>query len=335
MKNWIEKTKSSISLRQKDAISGYLFVLPWIIGAIVFLIVPLVQSFYYSLCNVKVSPKGRKFIFAGIQNYTDIFRVDVYFVENIINYLFSILFSVPVIVVFALIMAMLLDGEFKGKGFFRAIYFLPVIIVSGPVMGQLAAQGATTIPAINVSGITRILNEFLPTILAIPIVSLFNNMILILWYSGVQILIFLAALQKIDNSLYEAAKIDGGSRWECFWKITLPILRPMILLNAIYTVIYVSSNEQNIIITSIYDDMFAINRGFGFASAKAWTYSIVVLALVGLWILILRDRDSYEAEVKKEEKRIVKREKERRKLRKRQARQTKKYGLFDKGGYNK
>lgn len=331
LKSWIAEKKKLISLRQKKAISGYLFISPWIIGAIIFLVVPLGQSFYYSLCNVKVSPKGRKFIFTGLQNYTDIFRVDVYFVENMVNYLLSILLSVPVIVVFALIMAILLDEDFKGKGFFRAIYFLPVIIVSGPVMGQLAAQGATTIPAINVSGITRVLDQALPTVLATPIISLFSNMILILWYSGVQILIFLAALQKIDSSLYEAAKIDGGSRWECFWKITLPILRPILLLNAIYTVIYVSSNEQNVIITSIYDDMFAINRGFGFASAKAWMYSIIVLAVVGLWMLILRDKDSYEAEIKREEKRIAKQEKEKRKLRKRQARQAKRNKFFAKG----
>lgn len=320
---WLGSKKKQRALRRREALAGYLFVSPWIIGVLMFLIIPLAQSFYYSLCRVKVSPRGRIFDFIGIRNYTDIFRVDVYFVEDLIGYLLNTLISVPVIVVFALIMAILLNGKFKGKGLFRTIYFLPVIIVSGPVMGELADQGATSIPAMNVTAISRVLNEMLPGFLAEPFVNLFNNMILILWYSGVQILIFLASLQKIDNSLYEAAKIDGGSGWECFWKITLPTIKPIILLNSVYTVIYISSNEQNVIINSIYNDMFAVNRGFGFASAKAWMYSVVVLAIVGLWTLVLRNKDTYQAEMKREMKMAAKRERERRRLRARQARRAK------------
>lgn len=324
MKSKVGRKKSG--LKRREALAGYMFVSPWIIGVIMFLIVPLGQSFYYSLCSVKVSPKGRKFSYIQFQNYTDIFRLDVTFVENLIRYLLNTLISVPVIVVFALIIAMLLNdknGKMKGKGFFRTIYFLPVIVVSGPVMMQLADQGATSISAMNVSGITEVLESFLPLFLVEPIVNVFNNMILILWYSGVQILIFLAALQKVDDSLYEAAKIDGGSAWECFWKITLPIIKPMILLNTIYTVIYVSSNEMNVIINSIYNDMFAVNRGFGFASAKAWLYSVVVVVIVGFFAIVLRNKDTYQAEIKKFEKQAAKRERERRRLLRRQARRSK------------
>lgn len=303
---------------------GYVFVAPWMIGALVFLIVPLIQSFYYSLQNVKITPKGRVFHFIKFQNYTDIFRLDPLFLEDLTGYLLDTLLSVPVIVVFSLIIAMLLNGKMKGKGLFRTIYFLPVIVVSGPVMAQLADQGAASIPAMNVSAITSILGDLLPNLLVEPIVGLFNNMIMVLWYSGVQILIFLAAIQKIDSTLYEAAKIDGGSGWECFWKITLPTIKPMILLNAVYTVIFLSNNEQNVIITSIYNDMFAINRGYGFASAKAWVYSLVVCLLVIFIALLLRNKkDNYITEVKKEKKRIQKLEKERRQLRNRQARRSK------------
>ncbi|MDF2868822.1 MAG: transporter periplasmic subunit [Anaerocolumna sp.] len=303
---------------------GYVFVAPWMLGALIFLIVPLIQSFYYSLQNVKITPKGRVFQFIQFQNYTDIFRLDPLFIEDLTGYLLDTLLSVPVIVVFSLIIAMLLNGKMKGKGIFRTIYFLPVIVVSGPVMAQLADQGAASIPAMNVSAITSILDDVLPYFLIDPIVGLFNNMIMVLWYSGVQILIFLAAIQKIDTTLYEAAKIDGGSGWECFWKITLPTIKPMILLNAVYTVIFLSNNEQNVIITSIYNDMFAINRGYGFASAKAWIYSLVVCLLVIFIALLLRNKkDNYITEVKKEKKRIQKLEKERRQLRNRQARRRK------------
>ena len=205
MKSKVGRKKSG--LKRREALAGYMFVSPWIIGVIMFLIVPLGQSFYYSLCSVKVSPKGRKFSYIQFQNYTDIFRLDVTFVENLIRYLLNTLISVPVIVVFALIIAMLLNYKnCKMKGRFFRTYFLPVIVVSGPVMMQLADQGATSISAMNVSGITEVLESFLPLFLVEPIVNVFNNMILILWYSGVQILIFLAALQKVDDSLYEALK---------------------------------------------------------------------------------------------------------------------------------
>jgi ABC-type sugar transport system permease subunit len=123
---------------------------------------------------------------------------------------------------------------------------------------------------------------------------------MILWYSGVQILIFLSALQKIDSSLYEAAKIDGGSGWECFWKITMPTIKPMIVLNAVYTVIFRSNNEQNAIINYIETNMFQANKGYGYASAMAWAYSVVVAVLVGLVALVLVTRkDAYDKMVKK------------------------------------
>lgn len=300
---------------------GYVFVAPWIIGAVTFLIIPLFQSFYFGLSNVKITPKGRVFQFVQFRNYTDIFRLDPFFLEELTGYLLDTLLSVPVIVVFSLIIAMLLNGKMKGKGIFRMIYFLPVIVVSGPVMGQLADQGAASIPAMNVSTIAAILNDFLPYMLVEPIVNLFNNMIMVLWYSGVQILIFLAAIQKIDSTLYEAAKIDGGSGWECFWKITLPTIKPMVLLNAVYTVIFLSNNEQNVIINQIYNDMFAINRGYGYASAKAWMYAVMVCLLVAFMALILRTKkDNYQTEIRREKRRIARSERDRKKLQARQKR---------------
>lgn len=316
----MQKRKRS-KLKRRESLMGYVFVAPWIIGAVTFLIIPLFQSFYFGLSNVKITPKGRVFQFVQFRNYTDIFRLDPFFLEELTGYLLDTLLSVPVIVVFSLIIAMLLNGKMKGKGIFRMIYFLPVIVVSGPVMGQLADQGAASIPAMNVSTIAAILNDFLPYMLVEPIVNLFNNMIMVLWYSGVQILIFLAAIQKIDSTLYEAAKIDGGSGWECFWKITLPTIKPMVLLNAVYTVIFLSNNEQNVIINQIYNDMFAINRGYGYASAKAWMYAVMVCLLVAFMALILRTKkDNYQTEIRREKRRIARSERDRKKLQARQKR---------------
>lgn len=294
--------KNSISRRK--AIIGLTFLLPWLIGFLIFVLWPMIQSFYYSLNTIRLRPTGRLYRFEGFGNYRDIFLKDMFFVQELLGYFLSVLLRVPVIVVFSLMIAMLLNTKIKFKGFFRSIFFLPVIIASGPVMNMLMAEGAATIPMLDMSTVSGVLQSFLPMWLATPIASLFSEMILILWNSGVQILIFLAGLQKIDKSLYEAAKIDGGSAWECFWKITLPIMKPMIFLNAIYTLITLSNSDTNSIITLIYNNMFAATRGYGFASAMAWMYAVIVLALVGVIFFLFRETNKKTSPIQ-----IVKRRK--------------------------
>lgn len=287
-------------LAKREALFGYLFIAPWIIGALVFLIIPLIQSFQYALADIRITPKGMVVRFLGHENYTQIWLEDAEFPVSLMKYFWETIFSVPVIVVFALIIAMLLNKKLRFKGFFRLVFFLPVIIVSGPVMNMLTAQGAATIPALNIQAISNTLQNLLPAVLASAITEVFASMILILWYSGIQILIFLSALQKIDSSLYEAAKIDGGSEWECFWKITMPIIKPMIILNAVYTVIFLSNNEHNEIINIIQRAMFAGNKGYGYASAMAWMYSVVVSLIVAIVAVVLMTRrDAYDKQVKR------------------------------------
>lgn len=314
-------------LAKRDAITGLLFVTPWIIGALIFLAYPLVTSFWYALNNIRITPLGKNFIFVGYGNFTEILMADQQFLPDLIDYLISTLISVPVIVVFALIIAMMLNEKIKAKGFFRLIFFLPVIIVSGPILGMLTSQGAGAITAIDTQAITSAIAAFLPKSLATPISEVFTNMVTILWYSGVQILIFLSALQKIDPSMFEAAKIDGGSGWECFWKITLPTIKPMILLNCVYTVVFISNNDQNSIIELIKASMFSgiQEKGYGYASAMAWVYSIVVLLIVGLFaVLFLAKKDVYEKQVKKAKKAMKKEAALRRRIERRSARNAKK-----------
>ena len=122
-------------------------------------------------------------------------------------------------------------------------------------------------------------------------------------------LIFLSALQKIDSALYEAAKIDGGSQWECFWKITLPTIKPMILLNAVYSVIFLSGNEQNSLINMIESAMFSgtKEKGYGYASAMAWMYAVIVTLIVLLFFLLLGSKkDIYDRQVKRHKREMKK-----------------------------
>ncbi len=289
-------------LEKREARAGYFFIAPWIIGVIAFLFYPLGQSFYYMWFNIRITPLETKFNFVGTGNFTQIWLENPEFPQQLVTYIWQTIVQVPIIVVFALMIAIMLNGKIKMRGFFRLIFFLPVIIVSGPVMNMLVSEGASKIPAMNVQSIVAAFDTFLPTKAAQSIGDIFSNMIMTLWYSGVQILIFLSALQKVDPSQYEAAKIDGGSAWECFWKITLPTIKPMIMLNAIYTVIFLSSNEQNALITMIKNAMFSgtKEKGYGYASAMAWMYSVVVTLIVGLFFLLLGNKkDVYDRQVKK------------------------------------
>ena len=314
-------------LARREAITGLLFISPWIVGACIFLAYPLITSFWYALNNIRITPMGKSFTFVGHGNFTQIIMSDPDFPTQMIDYITSTILSVPIIVVFALIIAMMLNENIKGKGFFRLIFFLPVIIVSGPILGMLTQQGAGSITAIDTQAISGAIESFLPHALAEPISELFENMITILWYSGVQILMFLSALQKIDRSMYEAAKIDGGSGWECFWKITLPTVKPMILLNCVYTVVFISNNDQNAIIELIKGAMFSGTRekGYGYASAMAWMYSVVVVLIVCIFaVLLLARKDVYERQIRKYKKQVRKEKRLAKKIGRRSARNAKK-----------
>ncbi len=314
-------------LEKREARAGFLFVLPWIIGVILFMLYPLCQSFYYMWFNIRITPLGTKFIYVGTGNFTQIWLENPEFPQQIVTYLWQTIVEVPIIVVFALMIAMMLNGKIRCKGFFRLIFFLPVIIVSGPVMNMLVGEGAATIPAMNVQSIVAALDSFLPGSLASSIGEIFSNMIMILWYSGVQILIFLSALQKIDSALYEAAKIDGGSQWECFWKITLPTIKPMIMLNAVYSVIFLSSNEQNSLINMIESAMFSgtKEKGYGYASAMAWMYSVIVALIVLLFFLLLGSKkDIYDRQVKRHKREMKKEARTAKRIERRGTRNAKK-----------
>ena len=325
LKERLKHLKSG-KLEKRDGRMGYLFMIPWFIGVAVFLAYPLGTSFWYALNNIRLTPQGLLSTFVGKGNFSNILVQDPDFVVELVDYVTSTILSVPIIVVFALIIAMMLNMKIKGKSFFRLIFFLPVIIVSGPILGMLTEEGAGSISAIDMNAITSAISGVLPKMLADPISDLFNNMITTLWYSGVQILIFLSGLQKIDKSMYEAAKIDGGSGWECFWKITLPNIKPMILLNVVYTVIFISSNSQNPIIGLIQTSMFSGDqeKGYGYAAAMAWLYSVVVILIVGLFALLLMTRKgAYEKQVKRAKKAKKQEARNRKKIERRNVRNAK------------
>jgi oligogalacturonide transport system permease protein len=282
-------------LRNKNSITGLLFVSPWIIGFLIFTAFPLLYSLYLSFHEVKITTSGIKTKFIKFGNYEYAFVVDGSFLEKVTTYLEEMVISVPIIIVFSLIIALLLNQKIKFRGMFRTIFFLPVIIASGPVIKELIDQGITTIPSIEQYAIYQALNDNPEGFFNGILLYLIKNLIVILWYSGVQILIFLAALQKMDKQIFEAAKIDGASNWEFFWKITLPSLVPMIIVNLIYTIVMYSIFSLNPIIEHIQKNMFKVNTGFGYASALSWIYFIIIaLALaISVGVMTLKGKKNY------------------------------------------
>ncbi len=254
----------------REALYGYSFVIIWVIGFAIFTLVPLFQTFYYSLNQVTVSATGIDMVFVKWDNYSRALFTDPTFVQSIIEYVIETLVSVPIVIIFSLIIAMFLNMKFKFKGFFRTIFFLPVVITSGPVIQELTAQGATSVPEIaNSAAVANFLSQLPPSI-STPVQYLLTSFILILWFSGVQILIYLSSLQKIDKSVYEAASIDGASSWEAFWKITLPSLSTTTMINVVYTIITLSHFSENRIIKYIYGQTYAVQGGIGYSSAMSF-----------------------------------------------------------------
>lgn len=276
-----------ISLRVREALHGYGFIAIWVVGFSIFTFLPLVQTFLYSLNQVTVTTTNINLDFVQWANYTRALFTDPNFIELLIGYTIETLVSVPIVLIFAMIIALFLNLNFKFKGLFRVIFFLPIVITSGPVIRELTSQGAASAPGIaNNPAVIEFLTQ-LPRALRTPVEYMLTSFILILWFSGVQILIYLASLQKIDKSIYEAAAIDGASSWEQFWKIILPSLSTATVVNAVYTIVTLSHFSENKVIRHIYDQTYDVQGGIGYASAMAFIYFGVMIILLGIIYIFL------------------------------------------------
>ena len=267
---------------------GYMFVMPWIIGFFVFTAYPFFYSLYLSFFSVLITAEGLDNTWIGISNFRDALSIDLNFIREIGAFSIRSIVSIPLIVIIALVIALILNRPLRGRGFFRTIFFLPVIILSGPVIHRLTDIGATSI---DLSGYTFYLwllmnssNIFIGALLFV-----LDRIIILLWFSGVQILVFIAGLQKIDRQSVEAAWVDGANGWEIFWKITLPALSSIILVNLVFTTVIYAQSVLNPVIDHIRDNMFRIGTGFGYSAALSWIYFIVItlilLVMLGLFAL--------------------------------------------------
>ena len=291
-----------MSHKLRQALYGYAFISIWLIGFVMLTLIPMIRSFIFSLSDVTITgAEGIKTYPVGLDNFIKILTTDVNFIDELISFGSEMILYVPIILIISMLIAMMLNQKIKFRGIFRAIFFLPVIIVSGPVINELLNQGAGTVPLIEQYGMLDIINEQLPAFFAEPITSLLSEMIMVLWFSGVQIVLFLAGLQKLPTEVYEAAKVDGATPWETFWKITLPSLKNIMLVAAIYTIVMLSTFSNNTILARIRSMMFAAEGGYGYASAMAWIYFIIIalMLIISMVLIAPPERVKKEKEVRR------------------------------------
>ena len=284
--------KHSVSLKTKSSLIGTLFMSPWLIGLLVFTVIPFVYSVWISLCTVEFGAEGISTSFVGFHWYKEIFTADAYFIEAMRDTLQFIVLFTPMIIVVAIMCALLLNKVCYGRTIFRILFFFPVVVISGPVMEKLVGNQAMSIISAGNYYVYQVI-ENLPSPISVPLLYIFDNIVLILWYSGVQMLIILAGLQKIGDSLYEAASIDGASAWQQFWKITLPYLRPMILIMTVYTVVDLAAMTSTPMYSLIENNVTNIERPYSYSAALSWVLALLLLAIV---LLILRERGSRKYE---------------------------------------
>jgi len=273
--------------RRRTALIGYSFLGLWIIGFLLFTLYPVILSWVISLSKMEMGLSGIKYTFSGLKFFTYAFETDTNFLPKLLESIGFICYATPIIVIIALILAMLLKANFKGRGIFRTIFFMPVVIMSGPVISGLLGKYSVDFTEASPALFSFI--NALPEVFRSPSMFVMENLVTVLWYSGVQILILLVAIQRISPELYEAASIDGASGWEKFWKITLPYTMPTLLVCALYTVIELSNDSTNAVNSYIASKMFDHKMGYySYSSAMAWIYTAVIIVILLLIFGVLK-----------------------------------------------
>lgn len=276
-----------LTLKQQQSLWGYIFISPWVLGLALLFAWPLGRSLMLSFQRVTDLFQWQT-EWVGLDHYRQIFTEDIVFTPVLLDTLENVAIDVPLILVFSLLLALLLTGVGRGQTFLRAVFFLPVVIGSAGVIQHMLSVGvgdqllmSTLEPLMQGMGA-----EVDSVVEGTPIQWIVTRLTAIIWFSGVEILFFIAGLNSIPPSLYEAARVDGASPWESFWKITLPMVSPVILLVTIYAMIDQLTFPENPMIKYIMQ-VGVRGQQLEYASALGMAYFIVVFLQIALVVRIM------------------------------------------------
>lgn len=294
--------KKTVGLSNRRALYGYLFILPFILGFVFFMLKPLCESFMMALNEVTLNKEGFQMEWNNYYNIKRAFTIDPEFNRMLFDGTVTMLYRALATIVFSFFVALLLNQKFKGRALARSIFFLAVILSSGVLVGlessntlmaqlkdTIAEQGnANTITDLlerilvsESSGVEGISGKVFKTVFEI-IDSIYD----VAMASGIQIIIFISGLQNISPSMYEAAQMEGCTSWESLWKITVPMISPLLLVNWIYTIIDFFMKSDNELMQKIRNEM-VLQLNFGFSSAMAWIYFLACMLIIGISSLII------------------------------------------------
>ena len=293
------KRRKVASLDKKKAMGGWLFVLPFVIGFLFVYLPIIIDSISFSFCTMKVLGGGAKPVFewVGFANYNTALFENNEYVQILVKGLQNMAFDIPMILIFSLFMAVLLNQKMAGRAVFRAIFFIPVILATGVmesveaqnIMGDYMEEAGGIDDGSGQSAAGDIVSSMdveqlfagmaVGQELVTYVTTAINNIYNIVNRSGVQMLIFLSGLQSISPAIYESVQIDGASAWETFWKITFPMISPMILVNAVYTIIDSFTSGSNVVMSFIAKQYTESNV---VSSAMAWMYFLIVIAIIAV-----------------------------------------------------
>lgn len=286
----IKKNRGIVELKSRY---GYLFTTHWIIGIAIFFALPLIQSIVFSFSNIEIVGGGIKTSFTGIENYKQILLEDANYEKWVTGSVTSYLYSLPIIILLSMSLALILNQKFRGRLFFRALYFLPVIISTGAVinlifkttgsdMSDIGVSDAYSANMISVDDIVKLLgiNGEIAGFITGTISKIFD----LVWSCGIQIVLFLAGLQSVPQSFFEASRVEGATKWEEFWFITFPMLSRVTLLVTIFTMVELITSERTTLIKNVYSMMRAGN--YDETSAMMWFYFLICGAVMGLVVFL-------------------------------------------------
>lgn len=297
------------TLKRKHDRFGLIFMIPWFIGFVLFFCYPFFHSIFLSLQSVKFLPGGGYSTDSvGFQNYIDAVTKDENFIKYVATSLTDLLINVPVCLVFSFFVAVLLSQKFHGNAIVKAIFFLPVILgtgvflsvqtatseVAGMTINSAMEEGAGSVQALQSMNIVKILQDIgVPADMTRYITEPVDRIYSIITMSSVQIFLFLVGLNSVSPSLYEAAYIEGASGWVAFWKITFPMVSPIIVVNIAYSLIDNFTMSTNTTMNYIYEMAFG-QFNYGLSSAMSWIYCSILTIVVGLSVWIVSKRVVYQ-----------------------------------------
>jgi ABC-type sugar transport system permease subunit len=290
-------------LEKRRAVTGYLFISPFIIGFLMFMVKPLFQSLYMSFCDVQVGAGSFVLVFTKLDNLNKAFKVDPDFSRVLVEEFTRMLIYSLAIMVFSFFVSLVLNQEFRGRAFVRAVFFLPVILSSGVILGLESNNSVVAMIQAdiqnNMSGIS--ITDALQSILRTAgvgvrayeeVFEVIDNIYDIALASGIQIIVFLSGLQTIPKSMYEAASIEGCTAWESLWKVTFPMVSSIFLVNWVYTIVDFCMRTDNEVIKKIQDIMIG-QLNYGLASAMAWVYFLLIIVFLAITSFLISRRVYY------------------------------------------